>query len=135
MKDKEKIFIILFEVASVVLAILIAMLFQWVIIPQWKKNQEKEEYFQLYQEIVQTFQAENAKIGECDVVLLGDSLTAGLICTPKVRQTFGGAFFMKKRKRTNKKYSPEFKISVILYMRNNHLSYHETIRKYWGNDV
>ena len=48
MKDKEKIFIILFEVASVVLAILIAMLFQWVIIPQWKKNQEKEEYFQLY---------------------------------------------------------------------------------------
>ena len=77
MKDKEKIFIILFEVASVVLAILIAMLFQWVIIPQWKKNQEKKEYFQLYQEIVQTFQAENAKIGECDVVLLGDSLTAG----------------------------------------------------------
>ena len=43
--------------------------------------------------------------------------------------------FMKERKRTNKKYSPEFKISVILYMRNNHLSYHETIRKYWGNDV
>ena len=42
---------------------------------------------------------------------------------------------MKERKRTNKKYSPEFKISVILYMRNNHLSYHETIRKYWGNDV
>ena len=42
---------------------------------------------------------------------------------------------MKERKRTNKKYSPEFKLSVILYMRNNHLSYHETIRKYWGNDV
>ena len=42
---------------------------------------------------------------------------------------------MRKKGTKNKKYSPEFKLSVILYMRNNHLSYHETIRKYWGNDV
>ena len=38
---------------------------------------------------------------------------------------------MKERKRTNKKYSPEFKISVIVDMRQNHLGYRETIRKYW----
>ena len=37
---------------------------------------------------------------------------------------------MQKNKRTNKKYSPEFKLSVILDMRNNHLGYMETIRKY-----
>ena len=43
--------------------------------------------------------------------------------------------FMSKKGIKNKKYSPDFKLSVILYMRNNHLSYHETIRKYWGNDV
>ena len=55
-----------------------------------------------------------------------------LICTPKVRQTFGGAFFMKKRKRTNKKYSPEFKISVILDMREHHLGYRETVRKHFN---
>ena len=42
---------------------------------------------------------------------------------------------MRKKGTKNKNYSPEFKLSVILYMRNNHLSYHETIRKYWGNDV
>ena len=42
---------------------------------------------------------------------------------------------MRKKGTKNKKYSPEFKLSVILYMRNNHLSYHETIRMYWGNDV
>ena len=37
---------------------------------------------------------------------------------------------MKKGKRTNKKYSPEFKLSVILDMRNNHLGVRETERKY-----
>ena len=37
---------------------------------------------------------------------------------------------MKERKRTNKKYSPEFKLSVILDMRNNNLGYNETMRKY-----
>ena len=38
---------------------------------------------------------------------------------------------MKERKRTNKKYSPEFKISVILDMREKHLGYRETARKHW----
>ena len=38
--------------------------------------------------------------------------------------------FMKKGKRTNKKYSPEFKLFVILDMREHRLSYCETVRKY-----
>ena len=53
-----------------------------------------------------------------------------LICTPKVRQTFGGAYFMSRKKKFNTKYSPEFKITVIMDMRENHLSYRETARKY-----
>lgn len=54
-----------------------------------------------------------------------------LICTPKVRQTFGGAyFFMSREKKFNTRYSPEFKMSVILDMRENHFGYAETIRKY-----
>jgi len=32
---------------------------------------------------------------------------------------------------TNKKYSAEFKISVILDMRKNYLNQRETVRKYW----
>ena len=36
-----------------------------------------------------------------------------------------------KTKRINKKYSPEFKISVILDMLSNHLGYSETMRKYF----
>ena len=40
---------------------------------------------------------------------------------------------MKERKRTNTKYSPEYKISVIIDMRKNHLGYKETVRKYWIN--
>ena len=38
---------------------------------------------------------------------------------------------MAKKGQNFKKYSPEFKISVILDMRENHLGYKETIRKYW----
>lgn len=38
---------------------------------------------------------------------------------------------MKKTKRKNKKYSPEFKIHVIMDMRENHLGYHEAMRKYF----
>ncbi len=42
---------------------------------------------------------------------------------------------MGKRKgktgRKNKKYSAEFKISVIMDMREHHLEYYETVRKYW----
>ncbi len=38
---------------------------------------------------------------------------------------------MAKKGQVYKKYSPEFKLSVIIDMRNNHLSYKETVRKYW----
>ena len=38
--------------------------------------------------------------------------------------------FMAKKGQQFKKYSPEFKISVILDMRENQLSYCETVRKY-----
>ena len=37
---------------------------------------------------------------------------------------------MAKKGQTFKKYSPEFKLSVILDMREHHLSYSETVRKY-----
>ena len=39
---------------------------------------------------------------------------------------------MEKRRRKNKKYSPEFKVRVIMDMRENGLSQRETVRKYWG---
>ena len=39
---------------------------------------------------------------------------------------------MGKTGRKNKVYSAEFKIGVIMDMREHHLSYHETARKYWG---
>ena len=38
---------------------------------------------------------------------------------------------MGKTGRTNRKYSPEFKISVILDMREHGLSYRETMRKHF----
>lgn len=37
---------------------------------------------------------------------------------------------MSRKKRFNTKYSPAFKISVIMDMRENHLGYNETVRKY-----
>ena len=40
--------------------------------------------------------------------------------------------FMKEKRRTNKKYSPEFKISVILDMREHRLGYRETVRKHFN---
>ena len=40
---------------------------------------------------------------------------------------------MSKTGRKNKTYSPEFKISVIMDMREHHLGYRETIRKYWDD--
>ena len=40
---------------------------------------------------------------------------------------------MGKTGRKNKTYSPEFKISVIMDMRDHHLGYRETIRKYWND--
>ena len=39
---------------------------------------------------------------------------------------------MSREKEFNTKYSPEFKIAVIMDMRENHLSYSDTVRKYWG---
>ena len=42
---------------------------------------------------------------------------------------------MSKTGRKYKNYSPEFKIRVIMDMREHRLSYHETVRKYeLGND-
>ena len=42
---------------------------------------------------------------------------------------------MGKTGRKNKVYSAEFKIRVIMDMREHRLSYHETVRKYeFGND-
>jgi len=38
---------------------------------------------------------------------------------------------MGKKGRENKKYSAEFKIGVIMDMREHHLGYRETARKYW----
>ena len=38
---------------------------------------------------------------------------------------------MEKRRKENRRYSTEFKISVIMDMRDYRLSYSETVRKYW----
>ena len=38
---------------------------------------------------------------------------------------------MRKKGSKNKVYSAEFKIGVIMDMREHHLSYNETARKYW----
>ncbi len=57
-------------------------------------------------------------------------------CTPKVghesEKLLEVHIFMKRKKERNAKYSPEFKISVIMDMREHHLSYNETVRKYWN---
>ena len=39
---------------------------------------------------------------------------------------------MAKKGTTQQRYSTEFKIGVIMDMRDNHMSYSETVRKYWG---
>jgi transposase len=54
-----------------------------------------------------------------------------LICTPKVRHFWRCIFFMGKTGRKNKRYSAEFKIGVIMDMREHRLGYGETVRKYW----
>ena len=38
---------------------------------------------------------------------------------------------MAKKGTTQQRYSAEFKISVIMDMREHHLGYRETVRKYW----
>ena len=53
-----------------------------------------------------------------------------MICTPKVRHFWRCIFFMGKTGRKNKKYSPEFKIHVIMDMQEHHLGFRETARKY-----
>lgn len=40
---------------------------------------------------------------------------------------------MQKEKRINRKYSSDFKIHVILDMRNNNLGYNEIARKYFSH--
>ena len=42
---------------------------------------------------------------------------------------------MSKKGQVFKKYSPEFKLSVILDMQEHRLCYHEVIRKFWGENV
>lgn len=54
-----------------------------------------------------------------------------MICTPKDRHFWRCIFFMRKTGRKNKVYSAEYKIGVIMDMRAHHLSYYETVRKYW----
>ena len=39
---------------------------------------------------------------------------------------------MAKKGEKQRKYSPEYKIRVIMDMRENHMSYSETVKKYWG---
>lgn len=38
---------------------------------------------------------------------------------------------MGKRRKENRRYSTEFKLCVIMDMREHHLGYRETVRKYW----
>ena len=51
-----------------------------------------------------------------------------MICTPKVRHFWRCIFFMSRKQ---KRYSSEFKLCVIMDMREHHLGYKETVRKYW----
>ena len=68
-------------------------------------------------------------------ILFANTGPYNVICTPKVRHFWRCIFFMGKTGRKNKVYSAEFKIGVIMDMREHHLSYHETVRKYeLGND-
>ena len=60
----------------------------------------------------------------------GAKKDATLMCTPKVRHFWRYTFFMAKKGIKQRKYSAEFKISVILDMREHHLGYRETARKY-----
>ena len=42
---------------------------------------------------------------------------------------------MGKTGRKNRRYSSEFKIGVIMDMREHRLSYHETVRRYWHTET
>lgn len=58
-----------------------------------------------------------------------------MICTPKVghesEQLLEVHIFMSRKGSKQRKYSPEFKLSVIMDMREHNLGYRETVRKYW----
>ena len=54
-----------------------------------------------------------------------------MICIPKVRHFWRCIFFMAKKGSKQKKYSTEFKIGVIMDMREHHLGYRETARKHF----
>lgn len=41
---------------------------------------------------------------------------------------------MAKKGQKQKKYSAELKICVIMDMREHHLAYRETVRKYWNTE-
>ena len=53
-----------------------------------------------------------------------------MICTPKDRHFWRCIFYMAKKEQKFKKYSAEFKKSVILDMREHHLGMIETQKKY-----
>ena len=54
-----------------------------------------------------------------------------MICTPKVRHFWRCIFLWQKKGTIQQKYSAEFKIGVIMDMREHHMGYRETVRKYW----
>ena len=53
-----------------------------------------------------------------------------MICTPKVRHFWRCIFFMAKKGSKQKRYSTEFKLGVVMDMREHRLGYRETARKY-----
>ena len=54
---------------------------------------------------------------------------------PKSWTDFWNTDFMSRKRKINTKYSPDFKISVIMDMREHKLGYNETIRKYWNDGL
>ena len=54
---------------------------------------------------------------------------------PKSQTLLEVHIFMSKKGQKQKRYSAEFKISVIMDMREHKLGYNETIRKYWNDGL
>ena len=54
---------------------------------------------------------------------------------PKSQTAFWRCIFYGKKKSEQKRCSAEFKIFVIMVMRENHLSYREAVRKYWDTHL
>ena len=50
---------------------------------------------------------------------------------PKSQTVLEVHIFMAKKGTIQQKYSAEFKIGVIMDMREHHMGYRETVRKYW----